>query len=146
MPVSNDYPQAAGILALDTAVHAVMGGAAATAISLNPIVGMTFGAVYFAGSTGVNFLEQWMDSKGYGPFNNSTTFAKVIKFAIAFLSGIALATAGCTFFGAPIVFSAGLSLTAAMFATTATIATFVHNHHHAHEVIIGPNLLTALRC
>ncbi len=142
----NDYPQAAGVLALDMAVHAMAGAAAATMISLAPMVGITFGATYFVGSHAANFLEQWMDNKGYSPFNNSTTFAKAMKFALAFFAGIAAATMACTFIGVPIVFSAGLSLTLAMLTTSMTIAAFVHNHAQAKEVIIGPSLLSALKC
>jgi ABC-type branched-subunit amino acid transport system permease subunit len=144
--INSGYPQASGILALDMAVHAGIGASAATMSGINPIVGMTFAIVYFAGSHGANFLEQWMDDKGCNPFNNHTTFAKATRFAIAFFAGIATASTVCTMLGTPIIFSSGLYLTSAMLATTATIATFVYNHSLAQDVILGPDLLSALRC
>lgn len=140
-----DISQGLGILALDTAVHAGIGAAAATIVSLNPIVGMTFGATYFAGSTAANFLDGWMDDKGINPLNNSS-IGKVIKFALIFIAGIALATTACSFLGTTIAFSVGVKLTAAMFATTMIIATFVYNHSQANNVIVGQGLLSALRC
>ena len=141
----NDIPTGLGILALDAAVHAGIGAAAATVVSLNPIVGLTFGATYFAGSTVANFLDGWMDNQGINPINNSSV-GKVIKFALIFIAGIALATTACTFTAAPLAFAVGVKLTAAMFVTTMTIATFVYNQAQARQVIVGPDLLYALRC
>ena len=129
----------AGILSLDMAVHAGVGAAVATVVTLNPAIGATFGALYFAGSHSINGLERWLESRVGGAFGSQTTLAKMMRLAIAFLSGITLATAACTFIGVPIVFSAGIALTAAMLATTATIGAFVFSHSFAKDAIMGPS-------
>jgi ABC-type branched-subunit amino acid transport system permease subunit len=143
---NNDHPQTAGILALGTAVHAYVGAVTAATVALQPLTGITFGAVYLFGSTGTGWLEQWMEDRGCSPFREGSTFAKVLKFAIAFLAGIALATASCTALATPIVFSVGLKLTTAMLATTVTIGLFARNHHHVENTMIGTEFLYAIRC
>lgn len=137
-------PQPLSIFALDLAVHSSIGATvAATTVTLNPVVGAVFGAVYFFASHTVSYLIQSNENKIGGDFASQTTFAKMMKFALAFFAGIALATAACTFLGMPIVFSAGSALTAAMFATTATIATFVFSQA-AKDVTMGQNLFSSL--
>ena len=138
-------PQVGGILALDMAAHTGIATITAKALSFHPINGMAFGALYFAGSHGAAYLMQWLEAKVTNTSGNQTTFAKVTRFMIAFLSGITLGTAGCTFLGASIIFSVGLALTAAMLATTASIATFVFSGAQAKNLIIGPNLVSGLK-
>lgn len=144
--MSAGCPQITGLVALDTAVHTVVGGAAAKIISLHPLVGFVFGAAYFAGSHATNHIEQWMQHRNCSPFNDHTTLGKVMKFMLSFLSGIAIATMACTLIGAPVAFSTGINLTSAMLATTMIIATFVHNHAQAQRLILGPGLISAIQC
>jgi uncharacterized protein (DUF697 family) len=135
-------PEPMGILALDMAVHAAVGaGAAATLLAINPIVGAMFGAFYLAGSQAAHIVVQLLENNVGGEFRSQTAFAKAMKFALTFFGGIVLASAACTFLGAPIVFSVGVGLTVAMFATTSAIATFVFSSA-SRDVIIGPNLLS----
>lgn len=142
MSVNNNYPQIAGIFALDAAVHGAVGAL------VNPAVGVTFGISYFLGSFVTDGMRKWLDSKNIcWPFTSNETAAKVVKFAAVCLGGIALATAACSYLGASIVFSIGSNLSLAMLATTTAIATFVHNSRRAVDVIVRPpDLLSSIRC
>jgi hypothetical protein len=144
-PTTRCSPQKFGILVLDMAVHAGIGAAAAATFwTLNPMVGAAYGAAYFAGSHSVNYLMQGLENKFADCIGNQTA-AKAMKFALAFFSGIALATAAWTLMGVPIIylFSSGLILTGAMLATTMAVAALVFNHASAREVIV-PNVIQSL--
>ena len=141
------HPQALGIYALDAAVHsAAAAGAASLMTTFNPVTGAIFGLTYFIGSNAVNFLEKCAQNTECSLFNNHSTLARVMKFAIAFLSGIALAAVTCAALGSPIIFSVGSVLTGAMLATTMTIAMLVYNRSHAREEVMGAEVLSGMRC
>ena len=125
-------------------MHAAVGAALAGVVTLNPVIGAAFGALYFAGSHSTHALEQWLEGRVGGAFGSQTTLTKMMKLGIAFWAGIALATTACTFIGVPIVFSAGIVLSAAMLATTGTVGAFVFSHPFSKNVVMGPGLFTNL--